>query len=410
MVYCDCPSHNACTIMPPINPFKSLDYSCSSKNLKFSEDNFSIDCPKGNCIRTAQTRTPFLKDDQKKINYFEMKIDKIGDNLCIGLGLYSHPFDVFPGRTEHSFGFFSDGSVYRSGEEIGNHKYKCWEKNDVVGCCLDYELKRILFSHNGVLIPTIINWIEETKLIPTIGFGYEESKVALSFGSYFQYDPEKLLQDIPIYREILSFIIEDDNNKYIKFSKDIFDMLGLPNERIIKDLYSNDDLSKKSQEEIILTENICATAFVVRFLRSAEKVYYPEFCKDLEDLEKFINTQSKYVLAPSQLGLASTWIQYASKILYKYSTIPFYEDQRLRESLDSKGCSVFLGGSCNPTTWRVDIAIPMLEEANISYYNPQVDEWTPDLVEIEAEAKDNAHVLFFVIDNETYLFFNINVN
>jgi len=31
---------------------------------------------------------------------------------------------------------------------------------------------------------------------------------------------------------------------------------------------------------------------------------------------------------------------------------------------------VFLGGSCNPTTWRADVAIPALQELGISFYNP----------------------------------------
>lgn len=31
---------------------------------------------------------------------------------------------------------------------------------------------------------------------------------------------------------------------------------------------------------------------------------------------------------------------------------------------------VFLGGSCNPTTWRQDIAIPLLKSLGITYYNP----------------------------------------
>jgi hypothetical protein len=63
--------------------------------------------------------------------------------------------------------------------------------------------------------------------------------------------------------------------------------------------------------------------------------------------------------------------------------------------------SVFLGGSCNPTTWRRDAAIPMLEEAGVSYYNPQVEEWSEELVEIEAKAKESASVLLFVIGKET---------
>lgn len=31
---------------------------------------------------------------------------------------------------------------------------------------------------------------------------------------------------------------------------------------------------------------------------------------------------------------------------------------------------VFLGGSCNPTTWRADVAIPTLQTLGISFYNP----------------------------------------
>jgi len=62
---------------------------------------------------------------------------------------------------------------------------------------------------------------------------------------------------------------------------------------------------------------------------------------------------------------------------------------------------VFLGGSCNPTTWRHDVAIPLLSSLGISYYNPQVEEWSMELVEIEHLAKENAAVLFYVFDNQT---------
>ena len=62
---------------------------------------------------------------------------------------------------------------------------------------------------------------------------------------------------------------------------------------------------------------------------------------------------------------------------------------------------VFLGGSCNPTTWRKDVAIPILEAAGVSYYNPQVDDWSPELVAIEAKAKEEAETVLFVIDSQT---------
>ena len=62
---------------------------------------------------------------------------------------------------------------------------------------------------------------------------------------------------------------------------------------------------------------------------------------------------------------------------------------------------VFLGGSCNPTTWRTAIAIPMLEQAGVSFYNPQVEVWHPSLIQEEAEAKQMADYLLFVIDGQT---------
>lgn len=36
----------------------------------------------------------------------------------------------------------------------------------------------------------------------------------------------------------------------------------------------------------------------------------------------------------------------------------------------TNGPEVFLGGSCNPTTWRADVAIPALDQLGISFYNP----------------------------------------
>eukprot|EP00108_Taenia_solium_P002790 TsM_000778000 transcript=TsM_000778000 gene=TsM_000778000 len=57
---------------------------------------------------------------------------------------------------------------------------------------------------------------------------------------------------------------------------------------------------------------------------------------------------------------------------------------------------VFLGGACNPTTWRKDIAIPFLEAHRIPYFNPQFDEWRPELIAQEAAAKERASCLLFV--------------
>ena len=72
-----------------------------------------------------------------------------------------------------------------------------------------------------------------------------------------------------------------------------------------------------------------------------------------------------------------------------------------REQEQQHNYQVFLGGSCNPTTWRHDQAIPYFQSRSVSFFNPQVADWTPDLVEIEHRAKELAPLLFFVIDNDT---------
>merc|ERR1711939_326891 len=64
-------------------------------------------------------------------------------------------------------------------------------------------------------------------------------------------------------------------------------------------------------------------------------------------------------------------------------------------------CEVFLGGACGSTTWRTTEAIPELERRQISFYNPQVEEWHEGLVQEEASAKAEATVQLFVVSRET---------
>jgi len=76
------------------------------------------------------------------------------------------------------------------------------------------------------------------------------------------------------------------------------------------------------------------------------------------------------------------------------------EQEQEQEQLQ-QNYEVFLGGSCNPTTWRHDQAIPYFQSRSVSFYNPQRSDWTPDLIEIEHRAKELAPLLFFVIDHDT---------
>jgi hypothetical protein len=67
------------------------------------------------------------------------------------------------------------------------------------------------------------------------------------------------------------------------------------------------------------------------------------------------------------------------------------------------GQQVFLGGACGATDWRRRIAIPLLEQAGITYYDPQlgIGEWTPACEAAEMRAKDDAEVLLYVVSSQT---------
>ena len=61
--------------------------------------------------------------------------------------------------------------------------------------------------------------------------------------------------------------------------------------------------------------------------------------------------------------------------------------------LDNKKNKVFLGGTCNNSTWREQL-IPML---TCDYFNPVVDDWTEECQAIENEEKANDKVQRYVI-------------
>lgn len=58
---------------------------------------------------------------------------------------------------------------------------------------------------------------------------------------------------------------------------------------------------------------------------------------------------------------------------------------------------VFLGGTCNESTWRETI-IKDLESEGIAYFNPVVDDWTPECQEEKEHQKwDKCDIHLYVI-------------
>lgn len=67
---------------------------------------------------------------------------------------------------------------------------------------------------------------------------------------------------------------------------------------------------------------------------------------------------------------------------------------------------VFLGGTCNNSTWRDDL-IPFLIAHKIDFFNPVVDDWTPDCQGEEYRQKEICNFHLYVITKEMTGVFSI---
>lgn len=54
--------------------------------------------------------------------------------------------------------------------------------------------------------------------------------------------------------------------------------------------------------------------------------------------------------------------------------------------------------------WRNNQVIPLLKKLNVTYFNPVVDNWTPERAPIEAQAMADAETIIMVFDNSSPAF------
>lgn len=71
--------------------------------------------------------------------------------------------------------------------------------------------------------------------------------------------------------------------------------------------------------------------------------------------------------------------------------------------MNKKKKKVFLGGTCNGSTWR-DELIPLLE---IDYFNPVVDDWTPECQAKEIEERQSCDYCLYVITPKMKGFYSV---
>lgn len=58
---------------------------------------------------------------------------------------------------------------------------------------------------------------------------------------------------------------------------------------------------------------------------------------------------------------------------------------------------IFLGGTCNGSNWRQELIDSCLIPSNIPFFNPVVEDWTPECIEEEDRQKEVCtHHLYFI--------------
>lgn len=62
---------------------------------------------------------------------------------------------------------------------------------------------------------------------------------------------------------------------------------------------------------------------------------------------------------------------------------------------------VGLFGTCGSSKWREEVAIPILDEAGIEYFNPVVADWNYEAMKNEADHAATDKVVLLVITGET---------
>merc|ERR1712176_1342798 len=133
----------------------------------------------------------------------------------------------------------------------------------------------------------------------------------------------------------------------------------------------------------------CARECSVR-PESDNHITFGEFCVFATELRRYYNNHDK-----DPATVLSLPVQ-VSKVPEKRKKGELRTQRSTTSAYD-----VFLGGSCNPTTWRMDVAIPHFKGQGITFYNPQQANWVPEMIELEHQAKVTSQILFYVINDQT---------
>lgn len=149
---------------------------------------------------------------------------------------------------------------------------------------------------------------------------------------------------------------------FIFFYKNIFVSVNemLQTAKLFARRSNNLDASKKHMNGLTFGEFCVLATDLKRF-----RTYHASQGHDQKSSSSLSSSSSSTTISQkaSTTADSNSDVQSNSETIDKTYKQPF-------STIDINAPEVFLGGSCNPTTWRKDVAIPALDELGISFYNP----------------------------------------
>jgi hypothetical protein len=117
-------------------------------------------------------------------SYFEVSILSTGrkGSIAVGLGERAYPNTRFPGQESNSIGYNGEDGSLMHGCSVGESFGPPLNAGDVIGCGLNYAKNRVIFTCNGLLLPTT-EALPEGLIYAIVGLNSIGQSVQVNFGN-----------------------------------------------------------------------------------------------------------------------------------------------------------------------------------------------------------------------------------